>query len=65
MEDGILVPYRRSQILEKGRKELGLSSRSMMRMVISMTKRAAIMVLLLTMKTMISLVQRYNSMDLW
>ena len=44
MEDGILVPYRRSQILEKGRKELGLSSRSMTRMVISMTKRAAIMV---------------------
>jgi hypothetical protein len=30
-----------------------------------MTKRAAIMVLLLTMKTMISLVQRYNSMDQW
>ena len=65
MEDGILVPYRKSRILEKGREELGLSSRSMMRMVISMTKRAAIMVLLLTMKTMISLVQRYNSMVQW
>lgn len=65
MEDGILAPYRRSQNSGKERKEQESSSRSMMKTVISMIKKEAIMVLHHTIKIMISQVPKYNNMDLW
>lgn len=65
MEDGTLAPSTRLHNLGKGRRGQGLSSGSMIRMGIKVTKRVSSMGSIPIMKTMILPVQRYNNMDQW